>query len=568
MARVQYEADKYISNTDSLMSEIGDISTGNIKSIIDDYNDISAKWNDFLDDCISEVGGTFSGSSEQEKIDYLREKNFYGDRENFLSKLQGQVVSDNSKKMQLKSKAEEVLKRQQELVQKNAEAIKALSESLKLDLEKKSSIQKEIDEKKNRQSAINDKIRDRKAMISDLQDEIDALDPTKDQEVIKAKREKIAQYNDEIKDLADENNDLEAEITTKTKEKAKIVIGQRQNKIDELSTKNKELQKHMDDNYKDLNEKFSKDGISIEKPGAEVERRNTEQPVVSPVDEKNKNGEETENKSKTDKEVKGSAVNSISENNSSPASQENAMVKLTDKQISMNLAKEFRESKTLDEQRKMINSYGYTDLVAMMPYLGLIERKRMFNVVREARDELIVPDEAEFVTKIGQMTGDPSIGNDWYNLLFEQGTPRDFKRIDVEELRDIQRAIETINANRNEIAKQDPELLEYFENNFAQFVKTGSLMERVKTGRIKGFFADMVKGKQKAVRDKLAGSMRDYTMARQDEKVEKLQYENSIRSLLGKDVKPVTDPSENNRGDTRFESQPQKLDRKNTSRQR
>lgn len=563
MARVQYEADKYISNTDSLMSEIGDISTGNIKSIIDDYNDISAKWNDFLDDCISEVGGTFSGSSEQEKIDYLREKNFYGDRENFLSKLQGQVVSDNSKKMQLKRKAEEVLKRQQELVQKNAEAIKQLSESLKLDLEKKASIQKEIDEKTNRQSAINDKIRDRKAMITDLQDEIDALDPTKDQEVIKAKRKKIAQYNDEIKDLGDKYNDLEAEITTKTKEKTKIVIGQRQNKIDELSTKNKELQKHMDDNYKDLNEKFSKDGISIEKPGAEMGHEKVEQAVDSPEEEK-----ENENKSKTDKEVKGSAVNSVPENNSSPASQENAMVKLTDKQISMNLAKEFRESKTLDEQRKMINGYGYTDLVAMMPYLGLFERKKVFNAVREARDELIVPDEAEFVTKIGQMTGDPSIGNDWYNLLFEQGVPRDFKRIDVEELRDIQRAIETINANRNEIAKQDPELLEYFENNFAQFVKTGSLMERVKTGRIKGFFADMVKGKQKAVRDKLAGSMRDYTMARQDEKVEKLQYENSIRSLLGKDVKPVTDPSENNRGDTRFESQPQKLDRKNTSRQR
>lgn len=563
MARVQYEADKYISNTDSLMSEIGDISTGNIKSIIDDYNDISAKWNDFLDDCISEVGGTFSGSSEQEKIDYLREKNFYGDRENFLSKLQGQVVSDNSKKMQLKRKAEEVLKRQQELVQKNAEAIKQLSESLKLDLEKKASIQKEIDEKTNRQSAINDKIRDRKAMITDLQDEIDALDPTKDQEVIKAKRKKIAQYNDEIKDLGDKYNDLEAEITTKTKEKTKIVIGQRQNKIDELSTKNKELQKHMDDNYKDLNEKFSKDGISIEKPGAEMGHEKVEQAVDSPEEEK-----ENENKSKTDKEVKGSAVNSVPENNSSPASQENAMVKLTDKQISMNLAKEFRESKTLDEQRKMINGYGYTDLVAMMPYLGLFERKKVFNAVREARDELIVPDEAEFVTKIGQMTGDPSIGNDWYNLLFEQGVPRDFKRIDVEELRDIQRAIETINANRNEIAKQDPELLEYFENNFAQFVKTGSLMERVKTGRIKGFFADMVKGKQKAVRDKLAGSMRDYTMARQDEKVEKLQYENSIRGLLGKDVKPVTDPSETNRGDTRFESQVQKLDKENTSHQR
>ena len=52
-------------------------------------------------------------------------------------------------------------------------------------------------------------------------------------------------------------------------------------------------------------------------------------------------------------------------------------------------------------------------------------------------------------------------------------------------------------------------------------------------------------------------------------RVEKLlKYENSIRGLLGKDVKPVTDPSETNRGDTRFESQVQKLDKENTSHQR
>ena len=550
------EVDKHISNVDSLMTEIGDLTSGKVKEIVDNYENISIEWNNFLDDRIAEVGGTFSGTTEQEKIDFLRDKTFYTGKDDFLSKLQGQVVSDKSKKAELKKQAEEVLKNQHELIEKNNNIIKELNDALKADIQRSEALEKEIAEKGNEKNAIDSKKTERKKLIKKLEAEIKNLDPVKDKDAISAKREQIAEYEKEIVNFSDKQNDIQKDIDNKTAEKGKIKIGKRQDKINKLADKNKDLQKHLDENYQDLNQRFSKDGMSLEKPGATVEK-NTPEPPASPA-------EEREDKEGTNEKTKTSNA-PASGGTTQPAEQKNALVKLSDKQIAMNMAKEFRESKTLEEQRKMINGYGYTDLAAMMPYLGLIERKKMFNAVREARNELIVPDQAEFSTKIEQMTGDPSLGDKWYDLLFAEGAPRDFKRLEVEELRDIQRAFETVNGQRNEIGKRAPELLEYFDKNFAQFVKTGSLLERVKTGRIKGFFADMVNGKQKAVRDKLSGSMRDYTMARQDEKTNKQIYENSIRSLLGQEVKPITDPSVSDRSDTRHESQLQNLDKRNTS---
>lgn len=550
------EVDKHISNVDSLMTEIGDLTSGKVKEIVDNYENISIEWNNFLDDRIAEVGGTFSGTTEQEKIDFLRDKTFYTGKDDFLSKLQGQVVSDKSKKAELKKQAEEVLKNQHELIEKNNNIIKELNDALKADIQRSEALEKEIAEKGNEKKAIDSKKTERKKLIKKLEAEIKNLDPVKEKDAISAKREQIAEYEKEIVNFSDKQNDIQKDIDNKTAEKGKIKIGKRQDKINKLADKNKDLQKHLDENYQDLNQRFSKDGMSLEKPGATVEK-NTPEPPASPA-------EEREDKEGTNEKTKTSNA-PASGGTTQPAEQKNALVKLSDKQIAMNMAKEFRESKTLEEQRKMINGYGYTDLAAMMPYLGLIERKKMFNAVREARNELIVPDQAEFSTKIEQMTGDPSLGDKWYDLLFAEGAPRDFKRLEVEELRDIQRAFETVNGQRNEIGKRAPELLEYFDKNFAQFVKTGSLLERVKTGRIKGFFADMVNGKQKAVRDKLSGSMRDYTMARQDEKTNKQIYENSIRSLLGQEVKPITDPSVSDRSDTRHESQLQNLDKRNTS---
>ena len=550
------EVDKHISNVDSLMAEIGDLTSGKVKDIVDNYENISIEWNNFLDDRIAEVGGTFSGTTEQEKIDFLREKTFYTGKDDFLSKLQGQVVSDKSKKAELKKQAEEVLKNQHELIEKNNSIIKELNDALKADIQRKEALEKEIAEKENEKKAFDSKRTERKKLIKKLEAEIKNLDPVKDKASISAKRKQIDAYKKENVNFSDKQNDIQKDIDNKTAEKGKIKIGKRQDKINELADKNKDLQKHLDENYQDLNQRFSKDGMTLEKPGATVEQ-NTPEPPASPA-------EEREDEEGTNEKTKTSNV-PASGGTTQSAEQKNALVKLSDKQIAMNMAKEFRESKTLEEQRKMINGYGYTDLAAMMPYLGLIERKKMFNAVREARNELIVPDQTEFKTKIEQMTGDPSLGDKWYDLLFAEGAPRDFKRLEVEELRDIQRAFETVNGQRNEIGKRDPELLEYFDKNFAQFVKTGSLLERVKTGRIKGFFADMVKGKQKAVRDKLSGSMRDYTMARQDEKTNKQIYENSIRSLLGQEVKPVTDPSASDRSDTRHKSPLQNLDRRNTS---
>lgn len=550
------EVDKHISNVDSLMAEIGNSTSGKVKDILDNYKDISTKWIDFLDARIAEVGVTFSGTTEQEKIDFLREKTFYTGKDDFLSKLQEQVVSDNSKRVELKKQAEEVLKKQHELIEKNNSIIKELNDALKADIQRKEALEKEISEKNNEVAAVEAKINARKGLIEDLKNEISNLDPVKDKDAISAKREQIAEYEKENINLSDNLNDIQKDIDNKKAEKKKIVISNRQDKINELADKNKDLQKHLDENYQDLNERFSQYGMTLEKPGATVEK-NTPEPPASPAEER-EDEEGTNEKTKTSNAPASGGT-------TQPAEQKNALAKLSDKQIAMNMAKELRESKTPAEREKMINGYGYTDLAAMMPYLGLFERKRIFDVVKGDRDKLIVPDQTEFKTKIEQMTGDPSLGDKWYDLLFAKGKPRDFKRLKVEELRDIQRVFDTVNEKRNEIGKKDSKLFEYFDKNFAEFVKIGSLLERAKTGRIKGFFADMLNGKQKAQRDKISGYMRDYTMAIPEEKINKLNYENSIRSLLGQEVKPVTDPSVSDRSDTRHESQLQNLDKRNTS---
>ena len=220
----QSEVEKHISNIDSLMTEIGDLTNGRVKEIVDNYENIAIEWDNFLNDRIAEVGGVFTGTTEQEKIDYLREKTFYGQKDNFLSKLQGQVVSDNSKKAQLKKQAEYVLKNQYELVEKNNNIIKELNEALKADIEKKEELNKEIQEKENEINSINEKMRERRGLIAELEGEIATLDPNKDKTAINAKRREIAAYKKENVSLSDKINDVQKDIDNKKSERKKIVI--------------------------------------------------------------------------------------------------------------------------------------------------------------------------------------------------------------------------------------------------------------------------------------------------------------------------------------------------------
>jgi hypothetical protein len=312
-----------------------------------------------------------------------------------------------------------------------------------------------------------------------LYDEIENLDPERDKIKIQIKKEQISNYEGKIDKLKEINSAIE--------ERDGFLIDDRQTKINEFVNKNEELQNHLDENYMYLNERFVKDGMSLEKPGITNERTAPQSPTNPDAarEEGSSEGRSNENTRAS------SGTAPVAGDVAQPESQNNALeVKRTDKEIAKSILKEFRD-KNIDEQRAMMNGYGYTDLVAITPYLGPYDRKCMLNIIGGARDYLTVPDGAAFKTEIEKIPKCKGLAEKWYKLLFESrekngvttSVPRDFKKLDVEELREIQRAIELINNNKKEIEKIDPQLLEYFDQNFTQFVITGSLLERVKTGK-------------------------------------------------------------------------------------
>ena len=554
----------YIDNTQQLMNDLGDKSQKGteVATLLADYRKTSTAWNSFLNSQIRSNGGDPSSmSSEQEKIDFIREHTFYGGQDKFLSELQGQVESRDSRRDQLKNIAEEILKKQQDLIEKNNKTIEELNEALKADIEKRDNLTTEIAEKQNEIDALKEKYQDRKGEIADLEDEISALsaDPDKNKAAINVKRKEISKLKQEQRDFSDKVSDLDAEIKNKTKEKNKIKLKGRQDKINQLSDKNNELKKHLDKNYKEMDSVFSKDGIKLQNPSITVEQ-NSPEPPSTPGDGAPQTGD-----GESSRGGNTGNVNTIAQTQQQQP--QNALVKLSDKQIAMNMSREFRQAKTTEERKKMIDGYGYTDLVAMLDRVGPFERKRISNALVEARDYMPVPEEADLIANIQEITGDSRLSNSAYRLLFSNGNARYFKDLSVDELRNIQRVMDIANERREEIGKSNPEALEYFDQNFANFVKTGSLVERARTGWFKNFWADMVNGKQKAARDNLSGSMRDYTMKIQDEKAKKVVYENNIRSMLGQEVKPVSDPMYEDRGYSRHDSLQQDIDRRSTNSQ-
>lgn len=562
----------YIDNTQQLMDDLGDKSQKGteVDTLLSDYRKTATAWNSFLNSQIRSNGGNpASLSSEQEKIDYIREHTFYGGQDKFLSELQGQVERRDSRRDELKNLAEEILKKQQDLIEKNNKTIEELNEALKNDFEKKASLEKEIVEKENEKFSIDKKLGARNATLPTLQTELNNLqsDPNPNKKLIADKSKEIQDLRAEISDLSDKSNDINAEIKNKNNELTNLVgtsgtaLDDRQSKINDLSTKNNELKKHLDKNYKEIDAVFSKDGIKIENPSVTVEQ-NTPQTPSAPVEEQPTNeGNDRKNNAGAGT-VAGNAVQTAINQQA-----QNSLVKLSDKQIAMNMSREFRQAKTTEERRKMIDGYGYTDLVAMLDRVGPIERIRISNALVEARDYMKVPEEAELIANIQEITGDNILAGDAYSLLFSSGKARYFKDLNVDELRNIQRVMEAANKRREEIGKTNPEALEYFDKNFASFVKTGSLVERSKTGWIKNLFADLLNKDQKSVRDNIAGTMRDYTKKVQDEKANKAIYENNIRSMLGQEVKPVSDPMYEDRGYTRHESLQQDVDRRSVNSQ-
>lgn len=592
------DIEKYTTDTQSLIDSIGDISNGSVHDIIDKYDQISKDWNSFLDDQGAKYGLTFDPKqTDQEKIDMISERSFYDEKQDkgFLSSLQQQIKENESDKENLTRQAQELLDTQKQLVEKNNLLIEDLKRQFAQELQENNELQNKIDsmqaEKNEKQqlkdkceqldSALEFKINQKRAELSSIENQLSKLNP-KDPEY-QAKSDEKSKLESELDGLHDERSNnkkeladyddaiksLDADITSSTAQhtaKDHELNGPdgKHDKINSLENKNKDLSKHLEENRRDFDAK----GIAVNAPLTEQEK--TQQQQQQTQQNPQAQTQQSQSQNQQTQKSQGKVVAGAAPAQSQQAEEKTALTETTDKERAKRMCQEFREAKTTDERRKVIDGYGYTDIVAMSKYLNIFDRKRMFNTIREEIDSIDIPDKADFDANMAEILKNSNSkalqSLDCYSLLFANNAARDFKSMSTEELRNIQKVFDEVNKSRNLIGKENPELLEYFDKTFAQFAKTGSLMEKVKTGRIKGFFADMFNGKQKAVRDKLTGSMRDYTQGIQNEKVNKAKYENSIRVALGQEVIEVpTAPSKKDRVSPDKDSLITKLDKQSAT---
>lgn len=535
-----------ISNTDNLMSRIGDFATNNsaVKTVVDNYSEINKEFNEFLDKYITDtLKVTTAPTTEDEKIKTIVQRTAKDRQSDFISKLQDQVENRNAKRLELKTIAENILKEQNVLLEENKKIIEDLEKSYKEDIDRKNEIGKSINDCTTEITRLGSLISNLEGEITNLEKDIKQLEgeiaKSHDNDEIKAKKEEISNLRKEIKDKrnlisnhTDEKNAKEKEKSDLEYEKNNLFTdSSRQDKINELKNKNTELAKKYEKNSKDFINLFGKDGINIQTPSMTHENGAPE----TPTNESNSQAQGNANSSRSNSAQSGFGNGVPTQNNN----QSTSVANITDKQRAQNMAREYMETKTLEEQRNVIDKYGYTDLVAMMRELPYMGRKKMRDDLKYKMGALVVPPRDKFIKVYEYMLGDGSelYVQNLYDSLFKNGKVADFKKLNVENIRNIQLMMEWFNNNRDKLEVEDPDSIEIFELTFAKFVKMGALIERSHNSKIRQFFADrFLVTQRQAGRKNLAASMRDYTNATTDREISRQTFENNIRRALGQEV--------------------------------
>lgn len=514
---------RHIDNAEYLKTQI----EGEVTQIIADYIAVNDKWNTYLDDYLNANGGALAGTpSEQDKIDALTERLYYSDeasQSKFLNSLKSSVQERDNSRAQLQKQAQEVLQKEKELIEKNKTIIESLRDALQNDEKRQEELAQEIEILNNEIEANEEKIDERNARIGVLQAEL--ADPAISDADKKAKNIELKNLRREIKDFTDKNSDLSSKAKSKTAEKDKIDINARKTKIDELNDKNKELEENLEINtrsFKSLN-------IEVNAPAGNADPQTQAQ-----------QGPAQDSNNAQAKGVAGVAAPAAAQTQTS-------MVKLSDREIANNMAREFRNARTTAEQRKVIDGYGYSDIASMMEYLGPIQKRKLRNVLREELNSKDIP------ADLNMLNGIPGIDTSaLYDALFRDSTTRDMKSLSVDDLRTIQNAFDTFESQKSELVRNGTlsvaelkQLEDDFDKNVAHFVKYGALIDKGTIGGRMGAFFNI--GGRKVVRNKLVNSMKDYTMGRQEEKAKKTMFANDIRTVLGQEVVEVPDVANQDR---------------------
>lgn len=493
----------------------------------------------------------------------------------FQKSLQSAVKANEQKQINLKKEAETILKIKAKLIENAQNIAVSMRKEMNSITSKKDEVKKQleeiknkiIDEEKNKVSIqaemnrIKEEIKkkeeetkkyneDWKIKLTEvqrkneeLQNAIKAGKPDEEEERLRSEYKNLSDECTALGDLSDkalrESEDLKKEYDKKENIDFKNSIqnitglnGDRIAKEDELKSipDNQTYEmffKEIDNIKNGLNNSLENDIQTFIDKFSDVEIDMT---VENQTNEVSPNtGEEKSSETKDVKNEKNKLENNVVAAEAIELNddiEENGILDISNRKNSNYIANKFMNA-SLEEQEKFLKYYGYEDLAKSSEHLGPFARGKLTKCLEEHFNNNI-PIPVDFLQAV-QSVSDSNIN---YRDFFDKDNrPVMFNKLNIETLREIQQVISDFNANKANMSKDE---IEFFDNNFMTFIKNGTLLQSIRTGKIRSFFQGF--SNKSTVRRNILNAMSSYTK----ENANKIYYGESrskkLREKLGLQV--------------------------------
>lgn len=202
---------------------------------------------------------------------------------------------------------------------------------------------------------------------------------------------------------------------------------------------------------------------------------------------------------------------------------------LSDRELASNFVNDITKYGTSPEELRMkLSGYGYGTFVNALPHLNTLDRKKILKVLEERRNEVKTDPRDEIDV-------DDILGDGAYDLIMENGVPRDLNSLDADELRQLRKIIDNYN---NNILDFDNDQIKLIEEKFFDTLSNSALISQYSKGNLRRAW-DMHRVGNELLRRELLGSMKFYNQKKAERFKTVVDKGNTFFENLHREKNPV-----------------------------
>ncbi len=362
--------------------------------------------------------------------------------------------------------------------------------------------------------SINDQITEQERFLSDVNSTITLCN--KEQSEIDTLR----------KNLKDQKDNLESQIEEDKKNLNNLE-----------STTNKLKSKHEKD-IGDLNDAFNEQIKGFVNDDIKLEYSENKE-----KEEKTEETHEDMDQSSEQAEDKKDAPKAAASTNASTAP---VPVELSERELANNIIYHLTHSSASDI-RDMLNGPGFSDIIDAIDSCSAASRRDIIDILDNAQEDLELPDYAEYRRQMKSFMPSGVSVDDVYDCLFQNGEFKDFNSLSKKDIDMLQHVLDKYDTVKKNLSEDQ---LAYFDENFAQFAKMGSILQRCNMNNrgLASIFNRIRNPRLQASRNRLLFSISKYTSKRFDTINSQMQSGYNLRKSLGQQVEETPEYKTGARG--------------------